>query len=193
MIHLPKKNGISYYGSDIYKCWGAIKQRCNNSNNPRYKNYGGKGIKICEHWSKFENFLVDMGDRPKDKVLLRLVNNDNYYKENCRWGTTKELARRRSTTIFIKYKGKKYCLKDLSKKIKVSPPTIKKRYKLGGDLTKKIPRKFPRKLLELDEFVFCKERDINIKNLRKFGCTLHHIGTLYGLTRERIRQIINNK
>lgn len=60
-------------------------QRCTNPNNPAYKNYGGRGIKVCARWRKFENFLADMGERPAGLTLDRKRVNGNYTPSNCRW------------------------------------------------------------------------------------------------------------
>ena len=131
-----------------------------------------------------------MGDRPKNKNLGRIDTKGNYCKENCKWITNKELALSRERTILIKYKGKKYCLQDLSKKIGVCSRSIKKRYAKGIDLTKRLPTIPNPKIIDLKGFVFKDKRDIDIIRLRKFGCTLQQIGDIYNLTRERIRQII---
>lgn len=80
----------------LYKVWSTMRHRCNNSNDPNYKYYGGRGIKVCERWDKFENFLSDMGFRPKGKMTLDRINNDgNYEPGNCRWVTHKENCQNR--------------------------------------------------------------------------------------------------
>jgi hypothetical protein len=78
-----------------YRSWAGMLQRCKNSNNPRYKDWGGRGITICERWLKFENFYKDMGDRPVGKTLDRRNNSLGYFKRNCMWSTPKEQAQRR--------------------------------------------------------------------------------------------------
>ena len=78
-------------GSPTYYSWQNMKQRCNNPNNPAYRNYGGRDIKVCERWHDFRNFLEDMGERPESMSLDRYPDNDgNYELGNCRWATLKE-------------------------------------------------------------------------------------------------------
>lgn len=69
----------------IYSVWNNMKQRCNNPNNTSYDNYGGRGIRICDEWSKFENFLQDMGEPLAGLTLERIDVNGNYCKDNCKW------------------------------------------------------------------------------------------------------------
>lgn len=75
-----------------YKTWVNIKTRCYDKNTPYYKNYGGRGIKVCDRWiNSFENFYTDMGKRPSSKHSIERVNNNgNYDPSNCVWGTDTE-------------------------------------------------------------------------------------------------------
>lgn len=80
------QHGKSY--SREYRTWNHMVQRCNNSNEDNYKNYGGRGITVCERWvQSFDNFYADMGDRPQGTSLDRIDVNKGYYTENCRWAS----------------------------------------------------------------------------------------------------------
>ena len=87
-----KRHGATSNGKKTreYQSWTAMKARCNNPNNIKYHNYGGRGITYQESWEDYENFLEDMGPRPEGMSLERLDSNGNYTKDNCVWATLSE-------------------------------------------------------------------------------------------------------
>lgn len=83
-----------------YYSWYSMIGRCTNVNDDNWARYGGRGITVCDRWKKsFEDFLSDMGPRPKGKTLDRINNNKGYEPGNCRWATWNEQARNKRTTI----------------------------------------------------------------------------------------------
>lgn len=86
----------------VYKLWSVMKDRCNNPNNKAYRNYGGRGIKVCDRWlNSFENFLADMGERPQGTTLDRINSNGNYEPDNCRWVTRMEQNNNTRRNVWI--------------------------------------------------------------------------------------------
>ena len=72
-----------------YRSWHHLIERCTNSNTKNYKDYGGRGITVCDEWlNSFENFISDMGLKPNKSYSIDRINNDlGYYKDNCRWAS----------------------------------------------------------------------------------------------------------
>lgn len=81
----------------LYGIWKKMKDRCENSTVAAFKNYGGRGIKVCEEWRRFENFYADMSADYKDSLTLERIDpNKGYEKENCKWIPAKEQARNKT-------------------------------------------------------------------------------------------------
>jgi hypothetical protein len=90
-----RRHGIAptyrYKRHPLHATWSSIRDRCNNPKNKQFKDYGGRGIKVCKRWNNFETFLADIlssiGKRPRGRTLDRINNNGNYKKGNMRWAT----------------------------------------------------------------------------------------------------------
>ena len=86
----------------VYSCWKSMTARCRCPSTSSYKNYGGRGINVCDRWRhNFENFLADMGEPPDGTSIDRIENDGNYEPDNCRWATAKQQANnRRMVSVF---------------------------------------------------------------------------------------------
>lgn len=103
--------------SSEYMSWYAMIQRCTNSKHIGYKNYGGRGIKVCDRWlSSFENFLADIGKKPSEKYTIDRYpdNNGDYEPKNCRWATRTEQMRHTRRAIMVNYNNKEIPLAELA-------------------------------------------------------------------------------
>lgn len=102
-VRRPRSHG--YARTPVYRVWSAMKGRCENPSDTGYKNYGGRGIKVCTRWQSFENFLADMGEPPPGYTIDRRDNNGDYAPGNCRWATQKQQMRNTRRNILITYNG----------------------------------------------------------------------------------------
>jgi hypothetical protein len=110
-----------------YTAWCKMKERCYNINIYGYKNYGGRGVKVCDRWLEcFDNFLEDMGKRPSPKHSLdRFPDiNGNYEPSNCRWGTKFEQDRGMRRNKWYEYNGIKMVQIDWARYLNISQPKI---------------------------------------------------------------------
>jgi hypothetical protein len=127
------KHGCSKRGQTTraYSIWGGIFERCENTKNQAYENYGGRGITVCERWRVFENFLEDMGEPAAGMTIDRLNNDEGYSKENCEWRTSKEQARNRRNTVILTYNGITLTLIEWAEMLDLSYRTLRARHYNG--------------------------------------------------------------
>jgi hypothetical protein len=127
----------------IYGIWCAMIRRCNNPNVKDYPDYGGRGIKVCKRWRKFETFLVDMGPPPPGMLLERKHNDGPYSPDNCRWATRSEQMRNRRNNRLLTAGGLTLPLVVWSERNGVPVSTMEKRLAQGySDEDVVAPRSF---------------------------------------------------
>lgn len=99
-----RTHGITH--RPTWNTWTGMIQRCHREWHQAWKNYGGRGIKVCERWRVFANFYADMGERPDGMTLDRIDNNGDYEPGNCRWATPMEQHANRRDNRLITYNGR---------------------------------------------------------------------------------------
>lgn len=104
----PFTHGEYCYGQESVEhyTWRMMLARCGDTQHPKYKDYGGRGITVCDPWKAFENFLRDMGRRPDEKSSLgRIDNQGPYSPANCRWETAAEQSINKRSTARYEQEG----------------------------------------------------------------------------------------
>lgn len=131
------KNNGNYrhgmWGTSIYARWKHIKARCYNSNGKQYKDYGGRGIRVCDEWldkengfMNFYNWAMENGYR-EDLTIDRIDNNGNYEPDNCRWVSHKVQNNNTRRSHRITYNGETHSLTEWSKILNIKLSTLSNR------------------------------------------------------------------
>jgi len=119
-------------GSPTYRSWLSMRRRCEDPSDASFPRYGGRGIRICERWQRFENFLADMGKRPIGKTLDRWPNGaGNYEPGNCRWATPKEQSQNSRTPRLITFDGVSKNVSDWARHFGIADATMHERLAKG--------------------------------------------------------------
>ena len=125
-----------YRKTRLYSIYNTMKQRCNNPNNTAYKNYGGRGIKVCAEWNKSDG-LKTFGDWAlangyRDDLTIDRINvNGNYEPSNCRWITREEQASNTRRNVFIEYQNIRYTIAQFSRKFNIDHRKVGRAIKKG--------------------------------------------------------------
>jgi hypothetical protein len=97
----------------VLSIWRDMRRRCLESDRPQYKDYGGRGITVCDRWMhSFDNFLKDMAPRPDGALLDRMDNDGPYDPSNCKWSNRVESNSNRRNCIYVVLDGERVTLKE---------------------------------------------------------------------------------
>lgn len=131
-----RRHGMT--GTQVYCTWVRIIGRCYNKKNNSYKDYGGRGIRVCPRWrSSFEKFCEDMGDRPSALHSIERKNNSlGYCPSNCCWALKKQQARNTRTNRFLTFGGHTKCIAEWAEEIGIEPRNIYARIAAGWSVEK---------------------------------------------------------
>lgn len=139
------KRTHGYTGTPTFRTWESMRRRCADEKNRNYARYGGRGIKVCERWQKFENFLADMGERPAGMTLDRYPNNDgNYEPGNCRWASAIQQSNNRRSSRRLTVNGETRTLAEWEKLAGLKPGAVWHRLKAGASPEEAIASRVPK-------------------------------------------------
>lgn len=127
-----KRHGMTK--TSTYSAWATMRTRCLNPKRAKWYRYGGRGIKICKRWERFENFLSDMGERPNGKTLDRIDNDGDYKPSNCKWSTPKEQSSNTKRNRFVTHNGKTQHISDWAREIGLKQSTLARRISSGWSI-----------------------------------------------------------
>lgn len=121
----------------LYSIWQGMKRRCYNPNMKQFKDYGERGIFVCDRWvHSFSNFISDMPPRPEGYEINRIDNDGPYSPENCNWVSHKENMRNGRNTVYVVIHGTTYLLSGLAEESGLKPDTIIDRANKGFSFDK---------------------------------------------------------
>jgi hypothetical protein len=106
-------------GTPEHRAWVDLTRRCRDSSHRQYRDYGGRGIRVCNRWRySCEAFVEDMGSRPSSKHSIHRIDNDGHYElSNCMWATQAEQNRNHRRNHIITFSGQTMCLSDWAEKV----------------------------------------------------------------------------
>lgn len=132
-----KRHGMCH--TKLYYVWVGMRGRCFNPNNKSYKNYGGRGITVCDEWKDSFSAFYDwaLSNGYKDGLSIdRIKNNSDYSPENCRWTTQKVQNNNRRSNHFIEFNGETHTISEWAAKLGLTNRTLEKRISKGEPIEK---------------------------------------------------------
>lgn len=115
-----------------YRIWSGMYTRCFNSKSENFRDWGARGVTLCDRWRQFENFLADMGEPPTSKHQIdRIDVNGNYEPSNCRWATQTEQQRNTRRNRYLTAHGETYCVSQWAEITGINQLLIARRSRRG--------------------------------------------------------------
>ena len=176
--------------SGFIKVWRSMFKRCYNESQKSYKNYGGRGIVVCDAWhgkEGFAQFCKDMGKRTEGDTIDRIDVNGNYEPSNCRWANREEQANNKRTSRYLTASGKTMTLAQWARELGCTPSAILLRLKkmsVEEALTKAVPKR-PNSKLTMEQATYVREQ----YPMR----TMLDIANELGVSKKTVLNIIHNK
>jgi hypothetical protein len=176
--------------SKLIKVWRSMQHRCYNTSQKSYKDYGAKGVVVCERWlgsNGFENFVTDMGEKPEGYTIDRINVNGNYEPSNCRWASREEQANNKRTTRYLTLGDKTQTLAQWARELGCTPSAILLRLKkmsVEKALTTPVPERANAKLT-MDQARYARSQ----YPMR----TLQDIATELSVSKKTILNIMHNR
>ena len=130
-----RANGLPFRGASrlrAFQTWKHMRERCEDPANKSYPRYGGRGIKVCDGWLRFENFFADMGERPPGLTLERVDNERDYEPSNCIWADMRRQQNNRSNNRLITYRGEARTIAQWARELNMPSTTLTNRLRLLG-------------------------------------------------------------
>jgi hypothetical protein len=126
----PTTRGLSH--TFAYRSWVNMLQRCDDQRHKSFKDYGARGITICERWRVFGNFLADMGERPAPGMTLERRDNDKGYSpDNCEWADKQRQSANRRSCIYLDINGERKTISEWARHFGVNKGALFSRIYMG--------------------------------------------------------------
>lgn len=119
-----------------FSIWSNMRQRCCNPSNHAFAYYGGRGIRCCDRWAHFRNFIKDMGPPPDGLTLERIDNERGYEPSNCKWATRLEQLNNTRKNRYLTFDGRTLSVSQWARELGVLKGLLTKRLKLGWSVDK---------------------------------------------------------
>jgi hypothetical protein len=166
-----------------YTCYSSMKARCYYHGENNYKDYGGRGIRVCQRWlDSFENFYEDMGERPKGMSIERIDNNGDYEPDNCRWATQREQMNNTRRNVALEYKGRTMNMSQWARELGIS----------RACLWKRVDDNLPKESI-FTKGKIIKKKEYKSKYTRKFGYKLSELSEKFNVSMSLVAKQSDNE